>query len=238
MTKKKPHTIQPNSTVPARAPLSFPHCRRLQRLPGLSPVSVSLTHLQDWMSSQYIVCLSSTMDFQGCQQKSLLGLTDGWLRGSQQWNMGPSALFQQQLKLLAEFTLQETHWGERGWKKSRTTSSVWRLLSIPPYKSLHHENIQSPTKACSFTQFCLYFMDISGSSHYFSHKLHLWKPNETLLKYKAFSLGFAEAQFLHASVVIPGDCQNSCRDHPETTKLNTTKLLKGAAGCSQLLSSI
>lgn len=173
MTKKKPHTIQPNSTVPARASLSFPHCRPLQRLPGLSPVSVSLTHLQDWMSSQHIVCLSSTMDFQGCQQKSLLGLTDGWLRGSQQWNMGPSALFQQQLKLLAEFTLQETHWGERGWKKSRTTSSVWRLLSIPPYKSLHHENIQSPTKACSFTQFCLYFMDISGSSHYFSHKLHL-----------------------------------------------------------------
>lgn len=156
---------------------------------GLSPVSVSLTHIQDWMSSQHIVCLSSTMDFQGCQQKSLLGLTDGWLRGSQQWNMGPSALFQQQLKLLAEFTLQETHWGERGWKKSRTTSSVWRLLSIPPYKSLHHENIQSPTKACSFTQFCLYFMDISGSSHYFSHKLHLWKPNETLLKYKAFSWG-------------------------------------------------
>lgn len=227
MTKKKPHTIQPNSTVPARAPLSFPHCRRLQRLPGLSPVSVSLTHLQDWMSSQHIVCLSSTMDFQGCQQKSLLGLTDGWLRGSQKWNMGPSALFQQQLKLLAEFTLQETHWGERGWKKSRTTSSVWRLLSIPPYKSLHHENIQSPTKACSFTQFCLYFMDI-----------HLWKPNETLLKYEAFSLGFAEAQFLHASVVTPGDCQNSCGDRPETTKLNTTKLLKGAAGCSHLLSSI
>lgn len=70
------------------------------------------------------------------------------------------------------------------------------------------------------------------------HTNYTFESQMKLLKYKAFSLGFAEAQFLHASVVIPGDCQNSCRDRPETTKLNTTKLPKGAAGCSQLLSSI
>lgn len=133
--QKKPHTYptQQHSSHTCTAVFSpLPTLLTLQRLPGLSPVSVSLTHLQAWRSSQHIMCLSSTMDFQGCQQKSLLGLTDGWLWGSQQWNMGPSALFQQQLKLLAEFTLQETHWGERGVEKEKNDFQYLAFTLNPP----------------------------------------------------------------------------------------------------------
>lgn len=60
--------------------------------------------LQDWASFRHIVRLGCTMSFQGCRQKSPLGLADGDFEGGQQCHTGPSPMFKRRGRLLAEFT--------------------------------------------------------------------------------------------------------------------------------------
>lgn len=170
------------------------------KIAGLSPMSVRIMHLQDWASSQHSVCLGCRMDFQGRQQ-SLSGLTDG----SQQWNMGPSAPLKQQLKLLAEFSCRR-HAGEKGSGKGERPSWFGIYSQFPLIIHCVTEAYSCPRKpAAPSSSSCI----SQTSVHHFTHKAHLWKPKETLSVQKAFTLGCAEAQLLHASADILGGCQGS-----------------------------
>lgn len=151
--------------------------------------------LQDWASSQHIVCLSCTRGFQGWWQKSLLGLADGgW--GSQQCNTGPSSLFKQQGRLLAELTLTETHWRACG--KREEQPPVFGIYSQSPL-TIHcimetYSCLSRPTVSRSSP--CI--SQISVEPFITSHTKNTYESQvKTLLEYKTFSFRFAETQLLH-----------------------------------------
>jgi len=68
----------------------------------------------------------------------------GWrgLWGSQQCKTGPAAQFKQR----GRFVGRGDTLGSTGVEKRTTTSSIWHLLSTPPYDSLHHGTYSCPKR--------------------------------------------------------------------------------------------
>lgn len=206
MTRKKPFTSSPT----ARAVMH----------PWLLPTANGVNQLlKDCRTQSHVSENYASTGLGEFPTQHVLGLQDGFPRppaepvradwwvaeGSQQWNMGPSAPLKQQLKLLAEFSCRR-HAGEKGSGKGEWPPWFGIYSQFPLIIHCVTEAYSCPRKpAAPSSSSCI----SQTSVHHFTHKAHLWKPKETLSVQKAFTLGCAEAQLLHASADILGGCQGS-----------------------------
>lgn len=102
---------------------------------------------------------------------------DWWVaEGSQQWNMGPSAPFKQQLKLLAELS-HRRHAGEKGSGKGERPPWFGIYSQFPLIIHRVMEAYGYPRRpAAPSSSSCI----SQTSVHHFTHKAHLRQPKETL----------------------------------------------------------
>lgn len=123
------------------------------------------------------------------------------LWGSQQCNTGPSPLFKQQGRLLAELTLKETRWRACG--KREEQLPVFGIYSQSPLRvhCIMETYSCSSRPAVSRSSPCI--SQISVEPFITSHAKNTYKSQvKTLLEYKTFSFGFAETQLIHTLIII------------------------------------
>lgn len=133
--------------------------------------------LQDGGSSHQPMCWVP-----GGFPRLLSGLSAGGSKGASS-KAGPSALFKQDRRVWAEFTLQQTHWEAVGWRRRRTISSTWYLFSIPPQNSWKH---RVASTSLQFHAALLVFRLYQWSLLHVTQKKPNYKSEvKTLPKYKA-----------------------------------------------------
>lgn len=172
------------------------------------------------------------MGFQGCRQKSPLGLRAGGFEGVSSAIRDPPPSLNNEGGC-RQSSLCRRHAGEQGGEEGEGQPPVF---GIQPQSPLTTHRIMETCNCLTrpaVSRSPPPVSQISAEPFITSHTKNTYEsPVKTLLEYKAFSLGLAETQLLHTSVVIPGGSQNSCPDCPETTKLKMThepKLPKGVS---------